>query len=72
LQYLKEQSDVAFENTYRILRTRIDKFGVSSPNINKNPAKGIITIELAGANDPERVRKYLQSTANLQFLKCIL
>ena len=69
LQYLKEQSDVAFENTYRILRTRIDKFGVSSPNINKNPAKGIITIELAGANDPERVRKYLQSTANLQFFE---
>jgi len=67
--YLKEQSDVAFENTYRILRTRIDKFGVSSPNINKNPAKGIITIELAGVNDPERVRKYLQSTANLQFFE---
>jgi SecD/SecF fusion protein len=69
LTFLKEQSDVAFENTYRILRTRIDKFGVSSPNINKNPAKGIITIELAGVNDPERVRKYLQSTANLQFFE---
>lgn len=69
LSYLREQSDVAFENTYRILRTRIDKFGVSSPNINKNPAKGIITIELAGVTDPERVRKYLQSTANLQFFE---
>ena len=69
ITYLREQSDVAFENTYRILRTRIDKFGVSSPNINKNPNKGIITIELAGVNDPERVRKYLQSTANLQFFE---
>ena len=69
ITYLKEQSDIAFENTYRILRTRIDKFGVSSPNINKNPSKGIITIELAGVNDPERVRKYLQSTANLQFFE---
>lgn len=69
ITYLREQADVAFENTYRILRTRIDKFGVSSPNINKNPAKGIITIELAGVNDPERVRKYLQSTANLQFFE---
>jgi SecD/SecF fusion protein len=69
IAYLREQSDVAFENTYRILRTRIDKFGVSSPNINKNPSKGIITIELAGVNDPERVRKYLQSTANLQFFE---
>lgn len=67
ISYLKQQSDVAFENTYRILRTRIDKFGVASPNINKNPSKGIITIELAGVTDPERVRKYLQSTANLQF-----
>jgi SecD/SecF fusion protein len=67
--YLSEQSKVAFENTFRILRTRIDKFGVSSPNINANPAKGIITIELAGVTDRERVRKYLQSTANLQFFE---
>lgn len=69
ITYLREQSDVAFENTYKILRTRIDKFGVASPNINKNPAKGVITIELAGVRDPERVRKYLQSTANLQFFE---
>jgi SecD/SecF fusion protein len=69
LTYLKEQADIAFENTFRILRTRIDKFGVASPNINKNPAKGIITVELAGVTDPERVRRYLQSTANLQFFE---
>jgi len=69
ISYLQDQSTAAFNNTYRILRTRIDKFGVSSPNINPNPAKGIISIELAGANDPERVRKYLQSTANLQFFE---
>lgn len=65
--YLKEQSIIAFNNTYKILRTRIDRFGVASPNINMDPSKGIINIELAGANDPERVRRYLQSTANLQF-----
>ncbi|HYK44982.1 MAG TPA: protein translocase subunit SecD, partial [Parafilimonas sp.] len=69
LNYLREQASSAFENTERILRTRIDRFGVASPNINPDPKKGIINIELAGVNDPERVRKYLQSTANLQFFE---
>jgi SecD/SecF fusion protein len=67
--YLKEQSTIAFNNTYKILRTRIDGFGLASPNINPDPAKGIITIELAGVTDKERVRSYLQSTANLQFFE---
>ena len=67
--YLREQATAAFNNTYRILRTRIDRFGVASPTINPDPAKGIINIELAGISDRERVRKYLQSTANLQFFE---
>lgn len=65
--YLNKQADVAFENTERIIRKRIDQFGVSSPGINPDPAKGIINIELAGVNDPERISRTLQSTANLQF-----
>ena len=69
VNYLQEQAKTAFSNTLRIMRTRIDGFGVSSPNINPDPAKGIINIELAGANDPVRVRNYLQSTANLQFFE---
>lgn len=69
LDYLQQQATIAFNNTTNILRTRIDRFGVASPNINPDPAKGIINIELAGINDPERVRKYLQSTANLQFFE---
>lgn len=69
LNYLRNEANIAFNNTYRILRTRIDRFGVASPSINPDPAKGIITIELAGVNDPERVRHYLQSTANLQFFE---
>ena len=69
LSYLRDQSSNAFNNTLRILRTRIDRFGVAGPSINPDPAKGIITIELAGVNDPERVRHYLQSTANLQFFE---
>ncbi len=65
--YIHEQADAAMKQTYDVLTKRIDKFGVSQPNVNLDKAKGIITVELAGANDPERVRKYLQSTANLQF-----
>ena len=67
--YLKEQATQAFNNTYRILRTRIDRFGLASPNINPDANKGIINIELAGVTDKERVRSYLQSTANLQFFE---
>ncbi|MEP6465270.1 MAG: protein translocase subunit SecDF [Parafilimonas sp.] len=69
LSYLQDQASSAFTNTTHILTTRIDRFGVSSPNINPDAKKGIINIELAGINDPERVRHYLQSTANLQFFE---
>ncbi|MBS1731105.1 MAG: protein translocase subunit SecDF [Bacteroidetes bacterium] len=69
LNYLHEQATNAFNNTFKILNTRIDRFGVSSPNINPDPEKGIINIELAGINDEDRVRHYLQSTANLQFFE---
>ena len=57
----------AINQTYKILLKRIDKFGVAQPNINLDENKGIITVELAGVQDPERVRKLLQSSANLQF-----
>jgi SecD/SecF fusion protein len=67
--YLHDQANIAFNTTYRILRTRIDRFGVASPNINPDPAKGYISIELAGVTDKERVRAFLQSTANLQFFE---
>ena len=67
--YLNNEANAAFENTTNIMRTRIDRFGVASPAINPDPNKGVITIELAGAKDPERVRNYLQSTANLQFFE---
>jgi SecD/SecF fusion protein len=67
--FLRDKSEEAFKNTERIIRTRIDKFGVASPTINPDAKKGIINIELAGVNNPERVRTYLQSTANLQFFE---
>lgn len=57
----------AFDNTFRIINTRIDQFGVAQPNINPDPERGIISVELPGIQDKERVRKLLQSSANLQF-----
>lgn len=65
--FIRERANAAMAQTYQVLRKRIDKFGVAQPAINLDENKGIITVELAGASDPERVRKYLQSTANLQF-----
>ncbi|MBS4042789.1 MAG: protein translocase subunit SecDF [Chitinophagaceae bacterium] len=70
VSYLRDKSVEAFKNTTNIIRNRIDKFGVASPNINPDEQKGTINIELAGAKDPERVRNFLQSTANLQFFEC--
>ena len=69
IKYIREQSAAAMKQTYEVLTKRIDKFGVAQPNISLDENKGIITVELAGASDPERVRKYLQSTANLQFFE---
>lgn len=65
--YIRTEALDAFDRTERVLRTRIDQFGVAQPNINPNREKGIINVELAGIKDKERVRKILQSTANLQF-----
>ncbi len=64
---LESLSKDAFDNTYRVMRTRIDQFGVAQPNINPDRDRGIISVELPGIQDKERVRKYLQSSANLQF-----
>lgn len=64
---IRQEANDAFDRTYRVLRTRIDQFGVAQPNINPDRERGIINVELPGIQDQERVRKYLQSSANLQF-----
>ncbi|HXS36985.1 MAG TPA: protein translocase subunit SecDF [Flavipsychrobacter sp.] len=69
LSKINKEAKDAIKRTYNVLITRIDKFGVSSPNINLDDNKGIITVELAGVRDPERVRTYLQATAKLQFFE---
>ncbi|WP_300604630.1 protein translocase subunit SecDF [Niabella sp.] len=65
--FLQDQAKAAFANTARLITTRIDKFGVAQPSINPDPAKQIISVELPGVQDKERVRKNLQASANLQF-----
>ncbi len=67
IKALRDQAQIALNNTERILRTRIDKFGVAQPSIQKQALSGRIQIELPGVKDKERVRKVLQSTANLEF-----
>lgn len=69
LKELNDEAKDAIKRTYNVLQTRIDKFGVSSPNVNLDEKKGIITVELAGVTNPERVRTYLQATAKLQFFE---
>ncbi len=65
--YIRKESQDAFELTKNRLISRIDQFGVAQPTINSNPDKGTIIVELPGIQDKERVRKNLQSSANLQF-----
>jgi SecD/SecF fusion protein len=67
LAFLREESKTAIKNTYNIINKRIDKFGVSSPTISLDENKGIISVELAGTQNPEKVRNYLQSSAKLEF-----
>jgi SecD/SecF fusion protein len=64
---IRKEANDAFDRTFNVLRNRIDQFGVAQPNINPDKERAIITVELPGVQDEERVRKYLQSSANLQF-----
>ena len=57
----------AIKETYKVLLKRIDKFGVAQPNINLDENKGIINVELAGVDNPERIKKLLTGAAHLQF-----
>lgn len=69
IKALREETEAALENTFMVLRARIDRFGVSQPNIQRLAQSGRIMIELPGVKEPERVRRLLQGTANLEFWK---
>jgi SecD/SecF fusion protein len=64
---LKDEVNAMVDNSYKVLRNRIDRFGVVQPNIQKLQSTGRILLELPGVKEPERVRKLLQGAANLEF-----
>ncbi len=67
IKVLREQCESAISNSFNVLANRIDRFGVTQPNVQRLGNSGRILVELPGVKDPERVRKLLQGTANLEF-----
>lgn len=67
LAIISKEAEGAIKNSFNIIRTRIDKFGVAQPNIQQLENSGRILVELPGVKEPQRVRKLLQGTASLEF-----
>ena len=67
INVIREEVEEAISRSFNILRTRIDRFGVTQPNIQRLEGSGRILVELPGVKDPDRVRKLLQGTAQLEF-----
>ena len=67
IKVLREETDAAIAASFNILRSRIDHFGVTQPNIQRMPNSNRILVELPGVKEPERVRKLLQGSASLEF-----
>ena len=67
IKVVRESAASAYDRTYEVLRQRIDKFGVAQPTIQQLRASERILVELPGVKDPQRVRKLLQGTAQLEF-----
>ncbi|MDD3480393.1 MAG: protein translocase subunit SecDF [Paludibacteraceae bacterium] len=67
MSVLEEEVNSAIDNSFNVLRSRIDRFGVVQPNIQRLDVQGRILVELPGIKEPERVRKLLQGSANLEF-----
>ena len=67
LRVIRSEAESAISNSFNVLRNRIDRFGVTQPNIQRLGNSGRILVELPGIKEPERVRKLLQGTASLEF-----
>ena len=67
VRVLRDETDAAIAASFNILRSRIDHFGVTQPNIQRMPNSNRIMVELPGVKEPERVRKLLQGSASLEF-----
>ncbi len=64
---LRQETEAAISTSFKVLRSRIDRFGVTQPNIQRLPGSSRILVELPGVKEPERVRKLLQGSASLEF-----
>ncbi len=67
ISVIRSEAESAISNSFNVLRNRIDRFGVTQPNIQQLGNSGRILVELPGVKEPERVRKLLQGTASLEF-----
>ncbi|MBL4715518.1 MAG: protein translocase subunit SecD, partial [Bacteroidia bacterium] len=67
ISVIRDEAEDAIDRTFKILRTRIDQFGVTQPTIQKQEGTGRIIVELPGVDNPQRVRKILQNVAKLEF-----
>jgi SecD/SecF fusion protein len=67
IRIIRTEAESAMSNSFNVLRNRIDRFGVTQPNIQRLGTTGRILVELPGVKEPERVRKLLQGTASLEF-----
>ena len=67
ISVIRSEAESAIANSFNVLRSRIDRFGVTAPNIQRLGNSGRILVELPGVKEPERVRKLLQGTASLEF-----
>ncbi|MGN1210700.1 MAG: protein translocase subunit SecDF [Candidatus Cryptobacteroides sp.] len=67
ISVIRKEAESAISNSFNVLRNRIDRFGVTQPNIQQLGNSGRILVELPGVKEPERVRKLLQGTASLEF-----
>ena len=67
IRIIEQEIDRAIDRSFEIIRTRIDRFGTTQPNIQRLQGTGRIQLELPGVNNPERVRKLLQGVAQLRF-----
>lgn len=67
LQVLTEKGSASVDLTFKMLKDRIDKFGVTQPNVSLDASRDLIVVELPGIDNPERARKFLQASAKLEF-----
>lgn len=72
ISFLRRSVNDAIDSSHKVLRNRIDQFGVVAPNIQKLEGSNRILVELPGITEPKRVRKLLQGSANLEFWECYL